>query len=203
MRGKDISLGLKVVAIILVIGIGFGGYFTYNLLNSDKEEEKMISNETKVLDTITQMLELNTIKYHYSNIIDIEKDKRINNIKLPFTEKSFMIRYEGIINGGVDMNDVSIEIKNNKEMNININNVKIIDHYIKDDSMYVYDAKESIFNKIEIQEVLDDISKYKSEYEEKLISEGFLEEVKESVGNELEVLGKNFGYEIVNINFVN
>ena len=203
MRRKQSKLGFKLVAVLLIIGIGLGGYFTYNLLNENKKEEQMINKETKILDTITEMLELNTIKYHYSNIIDIEKDKRINDIKLPFTEKSFMIRYEGIINGGVDIKDLSINIKNNKAIEININKVKIIDHYIKDDSMYVYDTKQSIFNKVEIQEVLDDISKYKKEYEEKLIAEGFLDEVKKSVESEIKVLLNNFGYEVVNINFMN
>jgi len=149
LRRKQSKLGFKLVAVLLIIGIGLGGYFTYNLLNENKKEEQMINKETKILDTITEMLELNTIKYHYSNIIDIEKDKRINDIKLPFTEKSFMIRYEGIINGGVDIKDLSINIKNNKAIEININKVKIIDHYIKDDSMYVYDTKQSIFNKVE------------------------------------------------------
>ncbi len=83
-----------------------------------------------------------------------------------------------------------------------LKNVGIKDHFIKDESVYVYDSSETIFNKIEIQEVFDDISNYKVEYERKVISEGFLDEVKKSVENELKVLVRAFGYEVVNINFL-
>ncbi len=196
------NVKFKFILLSLSLGLVFFGYKQYNDVITKNEQNSMINDESKVLDTITQMIEINTIKYHYSNIIDIEKDKRINDIKLPFTEKSFVVRYEGIINGGIDMNDVEIEIVDEKEIHINIKNVGIRDHFIKDESVYVYDSSETIFNKIEIQEVFDDISNYKIEYEKKIISEGFLDEVKKSVQNELKVLVGAFGYEVININFL-
>ena len=47
-------------------------------------------DNTKVLSTITQVLEVNTVKYTSSNIISITKDKSINDIKIPFTQQSFI-----------------------------------------------------------------------------------------------------------------
>ncbi|MFI3210511.1 MAG: DUF4230 domain-containing protein [Peptostreptococcaceae bacterium] len=196
------NVKIKFILLSLVLILVFFGYKSYNDVMVHSEQNKIINDETKVLDTITQMIEINTIKYHYSNIIDIQKDKRINDIKLPFTEKYFVVRYEGIINGGINMNDVEVEIVGDKEVYINIKNVGIKDHFIKDESVYVYDSSETIFNKIEIQEVFDDISNYKVEYERKVISEGFLDEVKKSVENELKVLVRAFGYDVVKINFL-
>lgn len=196
------NVKIKFILLSLVLILVFFGYKSYNDVMVHSEQNKIINDETKVLDTITQMIEINTIKYHYSNIIDIQKDKRINDIKLPFTEKYFVVRYEGIINGGINMNDVEVEIVGDKEVHINIKNVGIKDHFIKDESVYVYDSSETIFNKIEIQEVFDDISNYKVEYERKVISEGFLDEVKKSVENELKVLVRAFGYDVVKINFL-
>ncbi len=114
------NVKIKFILLSLVLILVFFGYKSYNDVIVHNEQNKMINDESKVLDTITQMIEINTIKYHYSNIIDIQKDKRINDIKLPFTEKSFVVRYEGIINGGINMNDVEVEIVGDEEVHINI-----------------------------------------------------------------------------------
>ena len=64
-----------------------------------------------------------------------------------------------------------------------------------------FDIKNSIFNKLETQEVLDDISSIKNDYENKVINEGFLEEVKENTKVGLENILKEIGYSRVSISF--
>ena len=131
----------------------------------------------KVINTLTQVLDISTVKYNYSNIVEIKKDKSISNIKIPFTEKSFIVKYNGVINGGVKPEDIEIVSNTGDEIIIEIKTCQILDHYIDDENIYVYDVKNSIFNKLDIQEILEDISNCKKEYEEKIISEGFMEEI--------------------------
>ena len=97
----------------------------------------------------------------------------------------------------------NIEIVNNtgNEISIEIKKCQILDHYIDDENIYIYDVKSSIFNKLDIQEVLDDMSNYKREYEEKIISEGFMEEIQENTKVSIENILKGMGYNVVNINF--
>ena len=90
--------------LILLIGS------TYFISNRYKKEN-IYKDNIKVINTLSQVLNINTVKYNYSNIVEIKKDKSINNIKIPFTEKSFIIKYNGVINGGVKPED--IEIVNN------------------------------------------------------------------------------------------
>ncbi len=158
-------------------------------------------DNTKVLSTITQVLEVNTVKYTYSNIISITKDKSINDIKIPFTQQSFIIKYNGVINGGVKPEDIKILENNENQIVIQISKCRILDHYIDDTNVYVYDIKKSIFNKLNTNEILSDISKHKSQYEEKLIEEGFLDEIKINTKTSLENLLKNIGYNDVQIKF--
>ena len=180
--------------LILLIGS------TYFISNRYKKEN-IYKDNIKVINTLSQVLNINTVKYNYSNIVEIKKDKSINNIKIPFTEKSFIIKYNGVINGGVKPEDIEIVNNTGNEISIEIKKCQILDHYIDDENIYIYDVKSSIFNKLDIQEVLDDMSNYKREYEEKIISEGFMEEIKENTKVSIENILKGMGYNVVNINF--
>ncbi|HJG97623.1 MAG TPA: DUF4230 domain-containing protein [Romboutsia timonensis] len=180
--------------LILLIGS------TYFISNRYKKEN-IYKDNIKVINTLSQVLNINTVKYNYSNIVEIKKDKSINNIKIPFTEKSFIIKYNGVINGGVKPEDIEIVNNTGNEISIEIKKCQILDHYIDDENIYIYDVKSSIFNKLDIQEVLDDMSNYKREYEEKIISEGFMEEIQENTKVSIENILKGMGYNVVNINF--
>ena len=173
---------------------------TYFISNRYKKEN-IYKDNIKVINTLSQVLNINTVKYNYSNIVEIKKDKSINNIKIPFTEKSFIIKYNGVINGGVKPEDIEIVNNTGNEISIEIKKCQILDHYIDDENIYIYDVKSSIFNKLDIQEVLDDMSNYKREYEEKIISEGFMEEIQENTKVSIENILKGMGYNVVNINF--
>lgn len=197
-RKKNSKLFL--VAFIIFFGIIF--YNFYSIFLEKGSDYNIKNDDSKVLDTISKTLELNTVKYNYSNLITVKKDKTINNIKLPFTEKSFIIKYEGVIKGGVRSEDVKIISNEGDGIKIEISECKILDHYIKDDGIYVYNTKESIFNKIEIQEVLDDISKHKKDYEKKVLEEGFLQEIEISTKENLTSILSSMGYNNIEILFI-
>ncbi|MEG1311316.1 MAG: DUF4230 domain-containing protein [Romboutsia sp.] len=166
-----------------------------------KSKENMYKDTTKVIDTISQVLDINTVKYNYSNVITVKKDKSIKDIKIPFTEKSFVIKYNGVINAGVRPEDIKITKNTKDKIFIEIQNCEILDHYIDNENLYVYDVKSSIFNKLEIQEVFDDINKYKKDYEKKVIDEGFMDEVKLNTKLSVENMLKNMGYIDVDVTF--
>lgn len=179
--------------ILLISGIYF--------ISNKYKKESIYKDNIKVINTLSQVLDISTVKYNYSNIVEIKKDKSISNIKIPFTEKSFIIKYNGIINGGVKPEDIEVVSNTGDEILIEIKKCQILDHYIDDENIYVYDIKNSIFNKLDIQEALDEISNCKKEYEEKIISEGFMEEIQKNTKVSIENILKGIGYKEVVINF--
>ena len=189
----DKTFVLLVFLILFIIGF----YFIFDLY----KKESVYKENIKVINTLKQTLDISTVKYNYSNIVEIKKDKSVNNIKIPFTEKSFIIKYNGVINAGVKPEDIKIVSKMDDEISIQINKCKILDHYIDDENMYIYDIKNSIFNKLDIQEILDNMSKCKKEYEKRIINEGFLDEVKEHTEYSIKNILNSIGYNVVNINF--
>lgn len=193
-RKKIMKVPILLPILILLIILSWG-------IHKFKGEKNLYEDNTKVIDTISQVLDLNTVKYSYSNIVTVKKDKSINEIKIPFTEKSFIIKYNGVINGGIKPEDIKILKNTNDKILIEIQKCRILNHYIDDKNIYVYDVKNSIFNELKVQEVLNDISKYKNEYENKLIKEGFMNEVKDNTKSSMENLLKNMGYKEVVISF--
>lgn len=187
------ALILFTFLILLISGIYF--------ISNEYKKESIYKDNIKVINTLSQVLDISTVKYNYSNIVEIKKDKSISNIKIPFTEKTFIIKYNGIINGGVKPEDIEVVSNTGDEILIEINKCQILDHYIDDENIYVYDIKNSIFNKLDIQEALDEISNCKKEYEEKIISEGFMEEIQENTKVSIENILKGIGYKEVVINF--
>ncbi len=188
----------KVVLLLPILLIIITIVFSMSILKSNRRQ---YTDNTKVLSTISQVLDLNTVKYTYSNIVSVKKDKSINDIKIPFTEQSFIIKYEGVINGGIKPEDINIVDNTGKKIIIEVNQCRILDHYIDDENLYVYDIKNSIFNKLDTNEILNDISKYKQEYEEKLINEGFMEEVESNTKASLTNMLKSIGYEEIEVIF--
>lgn len=193
-RKKNNKVILLLPILLIIITVGF-------IIKILLKENNLYDDDTKVLSTISQVLDLNTVKYNYSNIVAVKKDKSINDIKIPFTEQSFIIKYEGVINGGIKLEDITITENTGKSINIEINQCRILNHYIDDENLYVYDIKNSIFNKLDTNDILSDISKYKKEYEDKILKEGFMEEIKENTKSSLVNLLNNIGYEEVNISF--
>ncbi len=187
----------KIIVLFIIIGIIFGISIFSGMIFSEKDQK----DTSKVLNTIEEVLEISTSKYNYSNITHITKDRSYKNIKIPFTEKSFIIKYNGIIKGGVNLKDINISNNSGNSISLDISKCSIIDHYIDENNIYVYDIKNALFNKVEVNEVIEELANSKKEYEEKVIKEGFMKEVQEGVKISLEKSLKDLGYENILINF--
>ncbi|MGL5641574.1 MAG: DUF4230 domain-containing protein [Paraclostridium sp.] len=187
----------KVLILFIIIGVIIGTIISSGLIFSQKPPK----DTSKVLSTVEQVAELSTSKYNYSDIVTITKDKSFKNIKIPFTEKSFIIKYNGIVKGGVKSEDIAVSNNNKGSIIIDINKCSIIDHYIDEENVYVYDIKNALFNKVDVNEVIEELAKSKQEYEKKIIQEGFLEDAKTSIKKTLEKSLKDLGYKEVIVNF--
>lgn len=195
MLQKRKKFNKQLILLIIIICVTICSYILYKFNNDTYKDN------TTVLNTITKVIELNTVKYNYSNVITVQKDKSFKNIKIPFTNKSFIIKYNGIIKGGIESQDIDIVKNTGNEIYIEIDQCRILDHYIDDENIYVYDASNSIFNKLEAQEVLDELNASKKEYEQKIINEGFMEEIKNITKVSLVNMLENIGYQEITITF--
>ena len=154
MLQKRKKFNKQLILLIIIICVTICSYILYKFNNDTYKDN------TTVLNTITKVIELNTVKYNYSNVITVQKDKSFKNIKIPFTNKSFIIKYNGIIKGGIESEDINIVKNTGNEISIEIDQCRILDHYIDDENIYVYDGGfdyNSVFFKTDYKEIDIDI----------------------------------------------
>jgi len=164
-------------------------------------ENHTIQDSTVILERVERLKELSSNKYFYSNVIAFKDSMKIKELQLPFTEKSFLIKYDGYIKAGIDAGDIEILLNEGKTIKVRLKNSKILDHVIDEKSIYVYDEKDSIFNKMSINDIFNQLAEEKEKIEQKLIEKGFLKDTNDNVRMFLEEFLKSLGYESIEIEF--
>ena len=107
MDMKDIFKGvaIKILSIIVIVALLSGGgcllyyYFVSNAL--DKTEHEIVSNVDVVKEKLKATAELNTGSYLCTDVLTKSDSKKFKDWEIPFTEKSFIISYDGIVKAGI------------------------------------------------------------------------------------------------------
>lgn len=182
-----------ILIIILMIVVFFVGK---NYGKSSNQEKGIIKSSNKITETLLrqqmeQAGELGTVKYYYTNMGKYENAKEISGVSIPFTNKSFIIAYDGIIKAGIDLQDVTIRLEKKKIL-ITLPKAKILSHEVVKDSVVVYDEKNSIFNGLSISDVTDFEQSQNEIMEEKATQNGIFEEAEKNAKTTLKNLFQVF-----------
>lgn len=167
----------KILIIILLIGLALFAAFFYGKKQMKSEMEPEITSSL-IYNKLVSAKELTTLKYHYTNMGHFENQNTFYGYKVPFTSKEFIVSYEGLINAGIDLNKMKVDV-GDKSIEVRIPAAEILSHEIYEDSLKVYDERESIFNRIDIEDYNDFSKDQKSEIEKKAIKKGLLKEADE------------------------
>lgn len=167
----------RIFIIILLIGLALFAAFFYGKKQMKSEMEPEITSSL-IYNKLISAKELTTLKYHYTNMGHFENQNTFYGYKVPFTSKEFIVSYEGLINAGIDLNKMKVDV-GDKSIEVRIPAAEILSHEIYEDSLKVYDERESIFNRIDIEDYNDFSKDQKSEIENKAIKKGLLKEADE------------------------
>ena len=163
------------ISALIVAGLILAAFFTAKSI-FDVEEETKITSET-VESALKEAKELTTLKYHYKNIASFENSQEFQGMKIPFTTKRFLYTYEGEIHAGVDLDEAKVKVDEQaKKINITLPETKILSHDIDENSVMVYDDKDSIFNPLELEDYSNFRKEEEAKVEKEAIDKGLLEE---------------------------
>lgn len=172
-KAKKMFFGL--LALIVII---FGSYFIGMKGGLLKTETKVSSDIIK--NQILSVKELTTLKYKYTNVGSFENQQEFYGMKLPFTQKKFIISYDGEVNAGINLEEAKVSLNEaDKKINIQIPHAVILNHVIDEDSLTIFDEKNSIFNQLEVKDFSDFRKDEMKKVEKELEEKGFLEEADE------------------------
>lgn len=136
--------------------------------------------------------ELVTIEYLYTDAGKFEDVKQAWGVNIPFTSKSFITKWDGVIKAGIDVEQILIEInETEKEILIHMPKAKILSHEIDDDSIEVLDEKDGLFNKVTVQNTVEFETESKQAMEQRAIENGILDKAFENAKHIIEKLVNN------------
>ncbi|WP_294510122.1 DUF4230 domain-containing protein [uncultured Intestinimonas sp.] len=131
--------------------------------------------------------ELVSVEYHYTNMGKFENQLDFYGWKVPFTTKSFLVSYDGVIKAGVDLSGAEVDVDElRKAVTITLPESKILSHEIPEDSLQVFDETRNIFNPITIEDYTGFTKDQKAEVEQKAIDEGLLTDAAEKARGAVE-----------------
>lgn len=181
--------------IILAVAIALFFFIQFSV----KKETSSLSDTIE--EQLSKLLELSTVKYNYTNVVAYKDNKKFSGMNMPFTNKEFLIKYNGYIKAGVDLKDTEIDVKDPKTVEIKLNKPKILDNVINEEDSYIYDEKESVFNQLKLKDLHEVLVKEKEKMEKEVIKNGLLNDAEKNTKEILTSFLKNLGFENVKIAF--
>ena len=176
-----------ILAVLLAVAAAFGvGAFWMGTRGSLVQEKEIITQDI-LQQQIQEIGELGTAKYYYTNMGRYENTLQVGGKNIPFTQKMFIISYDGTIKAGVEVKDIRVTLKD-KAIRVTIPPAKILSHEVDMESVTVFDEKNSIFNGLSTEDVTQFLNDQKAQMEEKAVTNGLLEDAGQNAGNSLKTI---------------
>lgn len=137
--------------------------------------------ETPRLDAVvlenrlTDIQELSTVTYAYTNMAQFESSNDFYGVTLPFTTKSFILTYDGTIKAGIDLAAASVDV-DGSSVTVTLPQAKILSHEIDADSVEIFNEKTALFNPFTVEDFTAFQSDQKSAMEDRALARGLLTE---------------------------
>ena len=96
----------------MILIVGIAGYTKISM------DRKTILLSNKIEEKVLRLVELSTVKYNYTNIVEYEDKVQLSGISVPFTNKKFIVKYSGYIKAGVDLSTIEVNVKNKDAVEI-------------------------------------------------------------------------------------
>ena len=150
-------------------------------------------SETAKIDTVilqnqlSEIRELATVTYAYTNMAQFESSNDFYGVKIPFTTKSFILTYDGTVKAGVDLDGAEVSVSGTT-VTITLPEAEILAHEIDADSVEIFDEKTSIFNPFTIEDFTAFQAAQREVMEEKALQRGLLAQAREKAGNSVRLM---------------
>lgn len=186
--------------IIIVLGVALLilAIFAYRKISVERQTN-LLSNTIE--EQVTNLVELATVKYNYTNIVEYDDVLKFKGLNLPFTNKRFIVKYSGYIKAGIDLENVEIDMKNKDTVALRMNKPEIVENVISEEDVYFYDEKDSMFNKISFADLYTVLIEEKEKMKQEVIEKGILNDAEKNGEEILKSFLKGMGFKKITIIF--
>ena len=175
-KPRRMGLKMKILLILLTLLLICGAVlaaFLCGLRQASQAAEPQITGDL-LASRLRSVQELVTVSYYYTNMGRFENQVDFYGWKVPFTTKSFIVSYDGVIKAGVDLEQLQVSI-GDREVTVTLPESRIISHEIPEDSLEVFDESDNLFNHIPIEDYTAFTQDQKSAMEQRAVDGGLLD----------------------------
>lgn len=167
----------KLIALLAGIAIGVIGTFAYNIYMPKNRTVPPAVTTDDIEGKISSIGELSTAEYVYTITQTADKAAfELLNIKIPFTSSRIVYSYSGTIKAGVDFSKIKARADSGTgTIHITLPESTILSNELDNDSLTVYDEKNSIFNRFSFSDMNASQADLKQTAEQSALEKGLLE----------------------------
>lgn len=187
---------ILVFLLIALIAVYFF-FFRKKFIGLNKEER--VDNLKASIEDIGDLV---TVEYNYTDILTYKDSLTLMDMKIPFTDKSYIIKYNGYIKAGVDLSKVVVKDIKETSVELDVPVATITDSVLDEKSMVILDQKNNIFNPLDLGDYQDTLKKELNARELKAKKDGLLERAQDNADKILRKLLQGLGFKDIKINYI-
>ena len=186
MKKKSFKLLLVVVMILSTILVACGSEEVVHesvvteVTETEETQEATVNKIEVIKEKLEVAAELNTACYLCTDVLTRADSKEIKGWKIPLTEKSFIISYDGTVKAGIKNLAQAEVLEETGQIIIKLPNVEITSVEIDNNSFQKLDEKNNIFNPITTDDLNDAQSELKTKMQDSAMEKGILELAKQN-----------------------
>lgn len=172
-------------------------FFRKKFIGLNKEER--VDNLKASIEDIGDLV---TVEYNYTDILTYKDSLTLMDMKIPFTDKSYIIKYNGYIKAGVDLSKAVVKDIKETSVVLDVPVATITDSVLDEKSMVILDQKNNIFNPLDLGDYQDTLKKELNARELKAKKDGLLERAQDNADKILRKLLQGLGFKDIKINYI-
>ena len=184
-------LGRILASVLILVIIAVGVIVGYKCIKKKYtlNVEHIATNSIEIVkEKLEKAAELNTGSYFCTSVLTKTDSKEVKGWKIPLTEKSFIISYDGVVKSGIkDLTKCEVKLKD-ETIIIKVPAVEITSIEIDNESFQKLDENNNIFNRIKIEDLNNAQIELKEKMKQHAIDKGVLELAKSNAENILRSL---------------
>lgn len=199
VKRKNILEKIKKYSVIILIFL-ISITLIYAILRYRSGHNKEIITDT-IKEKVENIVELSTVKYNYTDVVKFKDSLKISGVDLPFTEKSFIIKYSGYLKAGVNLSTIEVRVKNEDTVEISMDKSVVLENVINEEDIVFFDERDSVFNKLNFKDLYAVLLGQKEKVKEEALDRGLLLEAEDNAEEILISLLKEMKYKNIIIKF--
>ena len=155
------------------------------LFDNEPVPDEVVTINTQIIeDGLKEMGVLITEEYYFTQVEEYSSSKKL---WLLDSKAYLAYSYDGVVNAGIDCNDVDItKDDENKKITVSIPAAKIIDVSIDFDSFKTLEEKNGLWNKLDMTDYNSSLVAYENAAKEKALEKGIIDKADEGAKKMIE-----------------